>query len=54
MSLIVKDVQKAIDGLKELGGNVGSLSDGYHTFDELSSDEVCLLSDRRRYDKIII
>ena len=28
-------VQSAINGLKEMGGDVGSLSDGYHTFDEL-------------------
>ena len=44
MSLIVKDVQKAIDGLKELGGNVGSLSDGYHTFDELYHHRAVLFS----------
>ena len=44
MSLIVKDVQKAIDGLKELGGNVGSLSDGYHTFDELYHHRAILFS----------
>ena len=44
MNLKTEDVQRAIDGLKELGGNVGILSDGYHTFDELYHHRAVLFS----------